>query len=390
MDDPDVILEVDADADGRTENPVIRQRLGPERIHLEPRSRCAGLRLRGRALLEPVLADTERHDAREKSRANDNVSHAHHAAQYTVAGVMKDRVLALAVSHCRLRPLAGRWPLGARHPERRDRPGAASSPDGQRVQLLVRAPLKAMRDVEYPMRGADRLDVGRADAILHDAATVWLVNNIDLYEGDTAARRRAHRRRSRVAARRQVVRARSTRRSPMSPVAPLPADTELFWSQGLIDVLIEYPIQSDRSEFSINPRFARLGQRTVTVLRFMPPGGAVRAFEYPGGRGPGPARSPLASGRPAVRPARLLAHPRRNRPPAVSRLPGHSVPATPRARARRDVLHARALGDAHRVRLRSRARRALVSAAHRDAHRHVHRLHGAREHRRRPRSRGGG
>ena len=191
---------------------------------------------------------------------------------------MKDRILALAVIACAL------WPVV--DVSAHDIPNDVTvqvlvKPDGQRVQLLVRAPLKAMRDVEYPMRGADRLDVGRADTILHDAATVWLVNNIDLYEGDTALGG------ARIAAVRASLPADKSFGSIDAALAhvtgaPLPADTELFWSQGLIDVLIEYPIQSDRSEFSINPRFARLGQRTVTVLRFMPPGGAVRAFEYPG------------------------------------------------------------------------------------------------------------
>jgi len=191
---------------------------------------------------------------------------------------MKDRILALAVIACAL------W--SAVDVSAHDIPNDVTvqvlvKPDGQRVQLLVRAPLKAMRDVEYPMRGADRLDVGRADTILHDAATVWLVNNIDLYEGDTALGG------ARIAAVRASLPADKSFGSIDAALAhvtgaPLPADTELFWSQGLIDVLIEYPIQSDRSEFSINPRFARLGQRTVTVLRFMPPGGAVRAFEYPG------------------------------------------------------------------------------------------------------------
>ena len=191
---------------------------------------------------------------------------------------MKDRILALAVIACAL------WP--AVNVSAHDIPNDVTvqvlvKPDGQRVQLLVRAPLKAMRDVEYPMRGADRLDVGRADTILHDAATVWLVNNIDLYEADTALGG------ARIAAVRASLPADKSFGSFDAALAhvtgaPLPADTELFWSQGLIDVLIEYPIQSDRSEFSINPRFARLGQRTLTVLRFMPPGGAVRAFEYPG------------------------------------------------------------------------------------------------------------
>src|SRR6266536_6301547 len=53
----------------------------------------------------------------------------------------------------------------------------------------------------------------------------------------------------------------------------------------MLDVLFEYPIQSDRSKFSIRPKLARLGIRTLTVLRFMPPGGAVRAFEFQGDPG---------------------------------------------------------------------------------------------------------
>ena len=53
----------------------------------------------------------------------------------------------------------------------------------------------------------------------------------------------------------------------------------------MLDVLFEYPIQSDRSRFSIRPGFERLGLRVVTVLRFLPPGGTVRAFEFPGDPG---------------------------------------------------------------------------------------------------------
>jgi hypothetical protein len=66
---------------------------------------------------------------------------------------------------------------------------------------------------------------------------------------------------------------------------PLPESTNVFWNQTLLDVLFEYPIQSDRSRFSIHPALARLGLRVVTVLRFLPPGGAVRAFEFTGDPG---------------------------------------------------------------------------------------------------------
>src|SRR5260370_10837430 len=52
----------------------------------------------------------------------------------------------------------------------------------------------------------------------------------------------------------------------------------------MFDVLFEYPIPSDRSEFSIHPGLARLGLRTITVLRFLPPG-VLRAFEFNGDPG---------------------------------------------------------------------------------------------------------
>jgi hypothetical protein len=65
----------------------------------------------------------------------------------------------------------------------------------------------------------------------------------------------------------------------------LPDSTDVVWDQTLLDVLFESPIQSDRARFSIQPRFGRLGLRVITVLRFVPPGGEVRAFEFDGDPG---------------------------------------------------------------------------------------------------------
>jgi hypothetical protein len=67
--------------------------------------------------------------------------------------------------------------------------------------------------------------------------------------------------------------------------ARLADDTELYWSQGMLDVLLEYSIESDRSRFSVRPELARLGLRVTTVLRFEPPGGGVRVFELTGDPG---------------------------------------------------------------------------------------------------------
>ena len=58
-----------------------------------------------------------------------------------------------------------------------------------------------------------------------------------------------------------------------------------MWNQVLFDVLLEYRIQSDRSRFSIRPAFDGLAARVVTVLRFIPANGAVRAYEFTGDPG---------------------------------------------------------------------------------------------------------
>ena len=48
-------------------------------------------------------------------------------------------------------------------------------PEGQRLRLIVRVPLEAMRDVDYPTRGPEGLlDLTRIDGALADAVALWL------------------------------------------------------------------------------------------------------------------------------------------------------------------------------------------------------------------------
>jgi hypothetical protein len=157
-------------------------------------------------------------------------------------------------------------------------------PDGQKLQLLVRVPLTAMREVDVPKRGPGYLDLARADASLRDAAKLWIADNVDMYEGETKL------------AYPQVVDARVSLPSDKSfgsfaearthvSGPRLPEKMDMFWNQGLLDVLFEYPIESDIAAFSIHPRLDRLGLRVLTALRFLPPGGAERAFEFHGDPG---------------------------------------------------------------------------------------------------------
>jgi hypothetical protein len=144
-----------------------------------------------------------------------------------------------------------------------------------------------MRDIDYPRRGSvnsERLDIGRADSTLRDAATLWVGDFLDVYENGVKLPYPT------VAAARASVQSDPSFASYDAALAHalgprLPDDAEFVWSQGLLDILFEFRIQSDRSQFSMDPRFARLGIRTLTVVRFMPPSGDVRSFELDGERG---------------------------------------------------------------------------------------------------------
>jgi hypothetical protein len=157
-------------------------------------------------------------------------------------------------------------------------------PDGNHLNILMRVPLKTMRDVEFPEQGQGYLDFERVDPTLREAATLWLSDFIDVYEGDTKLPK------PRVAATRLSLESDPSFASYEQALAHFDAPrltnkTPVFWDQLMMDVLFEYPIQSDQSHFSIHPGLDRLAARIVIGLRFLPPGGAVRAFEFLGDPG---------------------------------------------------------------------------------------------------------
>ena len=157
-------------------------------------------------------------------------------------------------------------------------------PEGRHLHILVRVPLRAMRDIIFPQRGPGYLDISRTTPLLPGAAKLWIAGFFETYEGDAQLPNP------------QVMATRISLPSDFSfssyetalahiTAPPLPDSTDVIWDQSLLDVLFDGPIQSDRARFSIQPRFGRLGLRVVTVLRFVPPGGEVRAFEFDGDPG---------------------------------------------------------------------------------------------------------
>jgi HupE / UreJ protein len=154
-------------------------------------------------------------------------------------------------------------------------------PAGNRLLLLVRAPLAAMNEAEVPTRGPGYIDLARADEALRGAAKVYLTDNITVTENDTPlpAPRVVH---ARISLPSDKSFASYEEALAHLEGAPLDPSLELYWTQQLLDVLLEYPIQSDRSEFAIEFSVDRLGRKVTTALRFIPSDGNTRAFEFHG------------------------------------------------------------------------------------------------------------
>ncbi len=158
-------------------------------------------------------------------------------------------------------------------------------PEGRTLTFLVRAPLKAMRDVDIPLQANGFLDLTRVGPTLDDAAMLWIGDFVELFEN---GRRLA--KPTRVTAARVSLpsdKSFATFEEARAHLAgpPLPADTTLYWQDGLLDVEFTYPIESDQSRFAIRPGLTRLGLRVNVVMRLITPGNPERAFDVHGDPG---------------------------------------------------------------------------------------------------------
>ncbi len=157
-------------------------------------------------------------------------------------------------------------------------------PAGGTLRMLIRVPLLSMRDYDFPVRDPGYLEIAEADVLVRESAEVWIADYVSMLENEEALERPV------VAAVRVAIpgdRAFLTWEGALANVRSdrLSDGIELPPQQAMLDVLLEWPIGSDEAEFSIDSGLAHLGLRTVTVLRFLPPGGAERAFQFTGNPG---------------------------------------------------------------------------------------------------------
>jgi hypothetical protein len=154
----------------------------------------------------------------------------------------------------------------------------------ERMQVLVRAPLEAMQDIEFPTFGPGYLDLARSDSSLRTAAQVWLSRDIGIYvDGRRIPPLEVVAARVSIPSDRSFARLDTANAHIRGP--PLPGDTQLVWQQALLDVLFEAPVESKTSALAIDARLDRLGRRVQTAVQFVAADGAVRVYEMSGDAG---------------------------------------------------------------------------------------------------------
>ena len=157
-------------------------------------------------------------------------------------------------------------------------------PEGNELTALLRVPMEALSEVSFPLRGPGYIQFSEAQFALDDAARIYITESLNFYEnGVELEEKELQLTRVSLPSNRSFIDYQTALANIESP--PLDDSVDLFWRQGVLDILVTYPIQSEDSDFSVDPQLATLSDQTTTVLRFLVPNGAERVFMFLGNPG---------------------------------------------------------------------------------------------------------
>lgn len=157
--------------------------------------------------------------------------------------------------------------------------------EGHQLDLLVRIPLAAVKDVQFPTRGdAGYLDLDAMKSMLPGAARYWISTGFDVFDNGVLVSRPT------VAETRLSIDSDQSFDSYGTAAANLagpglPSTEDIFWDHVWLDARLRYPLSSVRPNLSIDPKLAALGVRVLTDLRYVEPSGEVRTFSFEGDPG---------------------------------------------------------------------------------------------------------
>jgi hypothetical protein len=157
-------------------------------------------------------------------------------------------------------------------------------PHDDRLDVVLRVPMEALSEVVFPIRGQGYLDLEHADPALMDAVQIYITDNMRFF-ADGKELNGAAVLKTRVAhAGDKSFLEYATAIEHLNGPKQTNAE-EIYWKQAFLDVLISYPNVPSKAKFSVDPNLERLGIETHTVLRYLPPNGTERAFNYIGDPG---------------------------------------------------------------------------------------------------------
>jgi hypothetical protein len=157
-------------------------------------------------------------------------------------------------------------------------------PEAGRVRVLVRIPLEAIRDIDFPERKPGAMDLAAAAQLAPGAARTWIADELAiLQDGDRVNGPAVTAVRVSVPTDRSFASYAEAVEHLAAP--PLADSVEVPWRRAWLDVALEAPVTAAPRHLSIRPAFARLGQRTTTVLHMIDADGTDRTMLYEGDQG---------------------------------------------------------------------------------------------------------
>jgi hypothetical protein len=157
--------------------------------------------------------------------------------------------------------------------------------DNGPLDLLVRVPLAAVKDIQFPTRGeAGYLDLEALPSMLPGAADHWIAGGFEVFDhGEPASRPEVDQPRIATISDQSFDSYQSAIDHLGAP--PVAATENLFLDQVWFDMRLRYRLASQQPAIAIEPNVAGWGVRVSTDLKIVDAGGQVRSLTFEGNPG---------------------------------------------------------------------------------------------------------
>ena len=188
-----------------------------------------------------------------------------------------NRIAALLLLSCCLAP-----PLPAHELPQRVAVRMIADLQPAQLELMLRVPLEAMRDVDFPLTPEGYLVLEEAAPALREAAGLWIVDSLTLRDRGEALAPEAWQARLALPGDRAFA-------SPQAARAhfedlPLPATTRIYWRQAMLDVRMHYALRAAASPgaLTLDVALRDLGETTRVELLLVGEGGDEHVLSFDG------------------------------------------------------------------------------------------------------------